>query len=176
MYRLFFLFFILSFKTFGQYVNYDSIWKSHADFNRELIKSVDIKKIEMSVVDSINKFRKSKNKNVLVLNDSLFTLARSWSNFIINETLDSGKDTLYGRHSKMKYIENCFGWACPGTSSNLKLNFFYTKTPSYIFNAWFNSEGHNAGMLMNGKTIGVGISYCVTSGGSLFCFATMLIK
>jgi len=81
----------------------------------------------MSVVDSINKFRKSENKNVLVLNDSLFTLARSWSNFIINETLDSGKDTLYCRHSKMKYIENCYTLAYHGTSSNLKLNFFFNR-------------------------------------------------
>lgn len=176
MRNLFFLFLLFSFRFFGQDNNYDSIWKSHADFNRNLIKTIDIKKIEISVIDSINKFRKSKNKNVLVLNDSLFFLARSWSDFIINETLESGKDTLYGRHSKMKYIENCYNLAYPCTFSNLKLNFFYQKTPSYIFNAWFKSSGHNAGMLMDGKTIGIGISYGVTNGGVLFCFATMLIE
>ena len=176
MRNLFFLFLLFSFRFFGQDNNYDSIWKSNTEFNKNLLKTIDIKKIESSVIDSINNFRKSKNKNVLVLNDSLSMLARSWSDFIIKETLDSGKDTLRGRHSKMKYIENCYNLSYPCTFSNLKLNFFYSKTPSYIFNAWINSKGHNAGMLMNGKTIGVGISYGVTDGGVLFCFATMLIE
>lgn len=176
MRNLFFLFLLFSFRFFGQDNNYDSIWKSHIEFNKNLLKTIDIKKIEISVIDSINLFRKSKSKNVLSFNDSLSMLARSWSDLLIKEALDSGVDTLYLRHSKMGYIENCFVWVRGCSISKLKLNYFYSITPTYIFNAWINSKGHNAGMLMNGKTIGIGISYGISNQGNIFCVATMLIK
>jgi len=53
---------------------------------------------------------------------------------------------------------------------------FYTKTPKSVYNSWYNSKGHNAGMLMGGNEIGVGLSYGIRDDGIMFCVATMLIK
>lgn len=173
-----FLFLFLSFFGFSQMSPLDSLGMVNAPINREIIKKVDLVKIERSIIDSINLFRKSQNKNVLIYNSELSKLAREWSDSLVDESLLNnygGNGGLKVHHSDNPYIENCFGLPYP-TISKLKNDFFYIKTPKLVFNSWYKSKGHNAGMLMGGTEIGVGLSYGMRDDGIMYCVATMLIK
>ena len=170
-----FFFLFLTFFGFSQMNLLDSV---NAPINREIIKNIDLVKIEKSIIDSINLFRKSQGKNVLIYNSELSKLAREWSDSLVDESLLNnygGKGGLKVHHSDNPYIENCYGLPYP-TSGKLKNDFFYIKTPKSVYNAWYKSKGHNAGMLMGGTEIGVGLSYGIRDDGIMYCVATMLIK
>ena len=136
----------------------------------------DLIKIEKSIIDSINLYRKSQGKNVLTYNSELSTLAREWSDSLVKEAILSEKGMLRVRHTTNPYIENCYGQARYEYYSKIKPDFFYTKTPKSVYNAWYESKGHNAGMLMGGETIGVGVSFGIRDDGQMFIVCTMLIK
>ena len=170
-----FFFLFLTFFGFSQMNLLDSV---NVPINREIIKNVDLVKIEKSIIDSINLFRKSQGKNVLIYNSELSKLAREWSDSLVDESLLNnygGKGGLKVHHSDNPYIENCYGLPYP-TSGKLKNDFFYITTPKSVYNAWYKSKGHNAGMLMGGTEIGVGLSYGIRDDGIMYCVATMLIK
>ena len=174
-----FFFLFLTFFGFSQMNPLDSLRMVNVPINREMIKKVDLVKIEKSIIDSINLYRKSQGKNVLTYNPELSVMAREWSDSLVDESLLNnygGKAGLKIYHSDNPYIENCYGQArCEGLSK-LKPDFFYTKTPKAVYNAWYTSKGHNAGMLMGGETIGVGVSFGIRDDGGMYIVCTMLIK
>ena len=171
-----FFFLFLTFFGFSQMNPLDSLRMVNVPINREMIKKVDLVKIEKSIIDSINLYRKSQGKNVLTYNSELSTLAREWSDSLVKEAILSEKGMLRVRHTTNPYIENCYGQARYEYYSKIKSDFFYTKTPKSVYNAWYESKGHNAGMLMGGETIGVGVSFGIRDDGQMFIVCTMLIK
>lgn len=171
-----FFFLFLSFFGFSQMNPLDSLRMVNVPINREMIKKVDLVKIEKSIIDSINLYRKSQGKNVLTYNSELSTLAREWSDSLVKESLFNNTGILRLRHTDNPYVENCYGQVRYVDLNKLKLDFFYLEIPKLVFNSWFKSKGHNAGMLMGGTEIGVGISFGIQDDGVMFCVATMLIK
>jgi uncharacterized protein YkwD len=171
-----FFFLFLTFFGFTQMNPLDSLRMVNVPINREMIKKVDLVKIEKSIIYSINLFRKSQGKNILTYNDELAALAREWSDSLVDEAVLSENGALRIHHATNPYIENCYGKVSYEYYSKLKPNYFYTETPKSVYNAWYKSKGHNAGMLMSGTEIGVGLSYGIRDDGVMFCVATMLIK
>ena len=171
-----FFFLFLTFFGFSQMNPLDSLRMVNVPINREMIKKVDLVKIEKSIIDSINLYRKSQGKNVLVYNSELSTLSREWSDSLVDGAMLSENGGLIIRHTTNPYVENCYGKVSYEYYSKLKPDYFYTKTPKSVYNSWYNSKGHNAGMLMGGNEIGVGLSYGIRDDGIMFCTATMLIK
>ena len=171
-----FFFLFLSFFGFSQMNPLDSLRMVNVPYNCEMIKKVDLVKIEKSIIDSINLYRKSQGKNILTYNPELSVMAREWSDSLVKEAISSGTGMLRVRHTTNPYIENCYGQARYEYYSKIKPDFFYTKTPKAVYKSWYESKGHNAGMLMGGETIGVGISFGITDEGQMFIVCTMLIK
>ena len=107
----------------------DSLRMANVQYNREMIKKVELVKIENSIIDSINLYRKSQGKNVLTYNPELSVMARDWSDSLVNESLLNnygGTGGLKIYHSDNPYIENCYGVPYP-TMGKIKDNFFNTK-------------------------------------------------
>jgi uncharacterized protein YkwD len=166
----------LSSVSFSQMNPFDSLRMVNVPYNREMIKKTDLIKVEKSIIDLINSYRKSQGKNVLTYNFELSDMSREWSDSLVNGAVLSENGGLIIRHTTNPYVENCYGKASYEYYSKLKPDYFYIKTPKSVYNAWYNSKGHNAGMLMGGTEIGVGLSYGIRDDGGMFCVATMLIK
>lgn len=166
----------LSTISFSQMNPFDSLRMVNVPYNREMIKKVALVKIEKSIIDSINLYRKSQGKNVLTYNSELSDMAREWSDSLVKEAVLSESGVLRLRHTNNPYVENCYADARYVDFNKLKFDFFYIETPKSVYNKWYNSKGHNSGMLMDGNTIGVGISFGIRDDGQMFCVTTMLIK
>ena len=173
---VFILFVFISKVMFSQTDPWAKVREVNIQYNREIIKSADLIKIEKQIVDSINQYRLSKGKNVLKYDSSQSNNARKWSDFLTSEVLQSQDDTLRLRHSQNGFIENCYAMARYCDIEKLSNKFFYNQLPSSVYQCWFKSKGHNAGMLMNGETIGVGVSFGLKDNGSMFTVVTMQIK
>lgn len=166
----------LSTISFSQMNPFDSLRMVNVPYNREMIKKTDLIKVEKSIIDFINSYRKSQGKNVLTYNSELSDMAREWSDSLVKEAVLSESGVLRLRHTNNPYIENCYASARYVDFNKFKFDFFYIETPKAVYDRWYNSKGHNAGMLMGGNTIGVGISFGIREDGQMFCVATMLIK
>jgi uncharacterized protein YkwD len=162
--------------SFSQMDPFDSLKMVNVIHNDKMIKKTDLDKVEKLIVDYINGYRKSKGKNVLTYSSELSLVGRKWSDSLVEEGLLNEMGILRLRHSKGPYIENCYAQARFVDLSKLDSDFFYIETPKSVYDAWYNSKGHNAGMLMNGTSIGVGISFGVRSDGQMFIVASMEIK
>ena len=173
---VFILFVFISQVMFSQTDPWSKVREVNIQYNRELIKSADLIKIEKQIVDSINQYRISKGKNILKYDSSQSNNARKWSDFLTSEVLQSQDDTLTLRHSQNGFIENCFAMAENCDIRKLSNKFFYNQLPSWVYQGWLESKGHNAGMLMNGEKIGVGVSFALKDNGSMFTVVTMQIK
>jgi uncharacterized protein YkwD len=168
--------FFLTSISFSQMNPFDSLRMVNVPYNREMIKKTDLIKVEKSIIDLINSYRKSQGKNVLTYNSELSDMAREWSDSLVKEVALSESGVLRLRHTNNPYIENCYADARYVDFNKLKFDFFYIETPKSVYNKWYDSKGHNAGMLMGGDSIGVGISFGIRDDGQMFCVTTMLIK
>ena len=173
---VFILFVFVSQVLFSQTDPWAKVREVNIQYNREIIKSADLIKIEKQIVDSINQYRLSKGKNVLKYDSSQSNNARKWSDFLTSEVLQSQDDTLRLRHSQNGFIENCYAMARYCDIEKLSYKFFYNQLPSSVYQCWFKSKGHNAGMLMNGEKIGIGVSFALKDNGTMFTVVTMQIK
>ena len=174
---VFILFVFVSQSLFSQIDPWGKVREVNIQYNSDLIKSSDLIKIEKQIVDSINRYRLSKGKNVLKYDSSQSNNARKWSDFLTSEVLQSQDDTLRLRHSQNGFIENCYAMARYCDIEKLSNKFFYNQLPSSVYQSWFNSKkGNNEGMLMNGEKIGVGVSFGLKDNGSMFTVVTMQIK
>jgi uncharacterized protein YkwD len=142
-----------------------------------MIKKTDLDKVEKLIVDYINGYRKSKGKNVLTYSSELSLVGRKWADSLVKEAVLSELGVLRLRHTPNNpYIENCHAEARYIYFNKLDADFFYIETPKSVYEGWFNSKGHNAGMLMNGLSIGVGVSFGISTDGQMFSVAVMEIK
>jgi len=155
--------------SFSQTAKSDPMLNFFISKNKKTIKKYSIDSIELTIVNQINKLRKSNGLNELEIDINLNTYCsvhsqnQLVSNEIYHSNIQSNSIT-----SENCYILKVFGGWWPLDLKQLS---------SKIYDSWITSKLHTRNMLVSGNTIGIAIElYPINSGAGYDISSTMVIR
>ena len=173
---------LISAVSFSQTSESDPMLNFFISKNKKTIKNYSIDSIELTIVNQINKLRKSNGLNELEIEVKTKVKTKK-------DKIDINLNTYCSVHSQNQLVSNEIYHSNIQSNSITSENCYILKVfggwwpldlkqlSSKIYDSWITSKLHTRNMLVSGNTIGIAIElYPINSGAGYDISSTMVIR